>query len=367
MLFGMNLRYLVSLCHESAYDAQRLRRSKHEKVGSRSSPQKATEAISVLIESSGSTRSCPRRKIMQDSDREAEEPTPDSTASRPGSPPLQWTKVDRLRVRFAHAGSGPALVLVHGLLGYSFSWRQVIPTLANQFEVFAPDLPGSGFSDCDPILDCHLASAAKRLLGFLDAVSVTSCDLVGSSYGGATAVMLAALAPSRVSSLVLVSPANAWSRIGRVRLALLRNPALAAVFPALARRMRPLHDYFFRRMWGDPSRITPEMYLGYSAVLRRAGVLEHAVKIIQTWKPDMQELQSILPQLSQVQTLLLWGSKDRTVDPASAKPLSNYFQSPQIAVIEGGGHLPYEECPEEFSRIVTAFLNSVPPAEPTGK
>jgi pimeloyl-ACP methyl ester carboxylesterase len=304
---------------------------------------------------------------MRDFDRETAEPPSQLPKIPPGSPAVEWTKVNGLRVRFAHAGTGPALILVHGLLGYSFSWRQVIPTLAENFEVFATDLPGSGFSDCDPTLECRLASAAMRLLGFLDAAGITSCDLVGSSYGGATAVMLAALAPSRVRNLVLVSPANPWSRIGRLRLAVLRNRMIATRFPALARRLRPLHDYFFRRMWGDPGRITPEAYRGYSAAIRRVGVLEHAVKIVQTWKPDMQELQSILPQLARVPTLLVWGSKDRAVDPASAEPLSRNFQSAQIAVIEGAGHLPYEECPEEFSRIVAAFLKSVASAEPTGK
>jgi pimeloyl-ACP methyl ester carboxylesterase len=291
---------------------------------------------------------------MPDSLSAGAEPQSDFTGG-----PSEWTQVAGLRVRFAHAGSGPALVLLHGLLGYSFSWRQAVPSLARRFEVFAPDLPGSGFSDCDPTLDCRLSSAAKRLLGFLDAVGVSSCDLVGSSYGGATALMLAALAPSRVRRLVLVSPANPWSRIGQTRLALLQNRMVAAALPSLARPMRPLHDYLFRRMWGDPSRITAEGYRGYSAVISRVGVLEHAVKIVQTWKPDMQELQAVLPQLSGVPTLLVWGDKDRTVDPASAEPLRRSFQSAQLSIIEGAGHLPYEERPEEFTRIVTNFLQPV--------
>ena len=288
--------------------------------------------------------------------RETTEPSPNLA----GNPATEWSQVDGLRVRFAHAGSGPALVLVHGLLGYSFSWRQVIPSLAGQFEVFAPDLPGAGFSDCGPRLDGHLSSAAKRLLGFLDATSIGSCDLVGSSYGGTTAMMLAALAPSRVRRLVLVSPANPWSRIGRIRLALLRNRAVAAIFPSLARPMRPLHDYFLRRMWGDPRRLTPEIYCGYSAPLSRVGTLEHAVKIVRTWWEDMGGLEAALPQPFGVPTLLVWGSKDRTVDPASAEPLRRNFQSAQVAIIEGAGHLPYEESPEEFSRIVIDFLHSIP-------
>ena len=181
-------------------------------------------------------------------------------------------------------------------------------------------------------------------------------------------MMLAGYSPSRVRRLVLASPANPWSRIGRIRLALLRNPAVAAVFPGLARPMRPLHDYFFRRMWGDPRIITPEMYRGYSAPLQRHGNFEHAVRIVQTWQQDMQELQASLPQIAHIPTLLLWGSKDRTVDPASAEQLRRNLPSAQISIIEGVGHLPYEECPEEFVRIVSDFLQSNPAtAEQAGK
>lgn len=286
--------------------------------------------------------------------REAGKSAPESAAGLA----TERVLVDGLNVRFAHAGGGPALVLVHGLLGYSFNWRKVIPIFADQFEVFAPELPGAGFSDCDPQMACHLSSAARRLLGFLDTAGISSCDLVGHSYGGATAIMLAAMAPHRVRRLVLVSPANPWSQYGRIRLALLQNRLVAAIFPSLARPMRPLHNYFLRRAWGDPRRITPEVLRGYSAPVTRPGILEHAVKIAQTWNPDMRDLQAALPRISHIPTLLLWGSKDRTVDPASAEPLRQSFQSARMAVIEGAGHLPYEECPEEFSRIVNGFLHS---------
>jgi pimeloyl-ACP methyl ester carboxylesterase len=285
-----------------------------------------------------------------------------------GYPAGESILVAGLKVRFAHAGAGSALVLVHGLLGYSFNWRRVIPIFARKFEIFAPELPGAGFSDCNPQLDCRLSSAADRLLGFLDASGIDSCDLIGHSYGGAIAMTLAARAPSRVGRLVLVSPANPWSRYGRIRLALLRNRTVATVFPGLARPMRPLHNYFLRRAWGNPCRITPEVLRGYSAPILRVGVLEHAVKIVRSWDQDMQELQTTLPQLSHIPTLLVWGSKDRTVDPASAEPLRRNFQSVQFSIIDGAGHLPYEECPEEFTRVVIDFLQPSPAsAPPPGK
>jgi pimeloyl-ACP methyl ester carboxylesterase len=268
-------------------------------------------------------------------------------------------QADGLQMRFWRTGSGPALVLVHGLLGYSFSWRGVIPLLAAQSEVFAPDMPGAGFSECRAGLDFRLSGAARRLLAFLDVAGIDSCDLVGSSYGGSTAVILAGLLSSRIRSLVLVSPANPWSKIGRKRLAMLKNPLIASLFPTSARASRPLHKCFVRRMWGDPELVTKETLDGYIRPLIRPGVFEHAVKIVQTWHDDMREFESTLPRIVGIPTLLVWGSKDRVVELRSAEIMAQRLPSARIAIMKGAGHLPYEENPEEFSRIVREFFTNV--------
>ena len=268
-------------------------------------------------------------------------------------------QAEGLQIRFWRAGSGPALVLVHGLLGYSFSWRGVIPLLADQREVFAPDMPGAGFSECRAGLDFRLSGAARRLMAFLDAAEIGACDLVGSSYGGSTAVMLAELVRSRIRSLVLVSPANPWSKIGRKRLAVLKNPLIASLFPTLARAARPLHKSAVRRMWGDPRLATKETLDGYIRPLIRPGVFEHAVRIVQTWHEDMRKLESTLPKIAGTPTLLIWGSKDRVVDLQSAEIITQRLPGSHLAVMEGAGHLPYEEQPEEFSRVVREFLATV--------
>jgi 4,5:9,10-diseco-3-hydroxy-5,9,17-trioxoandrosta-1(10),2-diene-4-oate hydrolase len=282
----------------------------------------------------------------------------DQVVSPPEGISEKWTQVEGLRVRFWQAGSGHAIVLVHGLLGYSFNWRRVIPDLAKSHKVFVPDLPGAGFSECSSALDCRLSASARRLLAFLDGVGIDSCDLVGSSYGGATAILAAALQPSCVRRLVLVSPANPWSGVGRKRLRLLRIPAIAACFPTISRWSRPLQGYFVRRMYGDPTRLTAETLQSHFKPLSRPGVLEHAVGIVKTWWEDMAELEATLPKISKIPTLLIWGSRDKTVDPASAFPLSCQFESAEMKILEGVGHLPYEECPQEFMTIVEPFLQA---------
>jgi pimeloyl-ACP methyl ester carboxylesterase len=259
-------------------------------------------------------------------------------------------------VRFERRGNGPPLVLVHGLLGYSFSWRRVLERLAVNREVFALDMPGSGFSDCSAGLDGRLSWAADRLLSFFDAMGISCCDLVGSSYGGTTALFLAAKHPDRIRTLTLVSPANPWSSIGRKRLALLSIPLVARLFPSIARKLKPIQRFAVRRMYGDPERLSAETLVGYSLPLARRGVLEHAVLITQSWYADMAELQDLLTGMPDMPILLVWGSKDRLVNPASAKILQSRLRNSRLVVMEGAGHLPYEECPEEFLSLLNAFL-----------
>jgi pimeloyl-ACP methyl ester carboxylesterase len=111
-------------------------------------------------------------------------------------------------------------------------------------------------------------------------------------------------------------------------------------------------------MWGDPKLATRETLDGYIRPLVRHGVFEHAGKIVQSWNPDMGELEATLPKIAGIPTLLIWGSKDRVVDLRSAEIMAQRLPGARVAVMKGAGHLPYEENPEEFSRIVREFLEN---------
>jgi pimeloyl-ACP methyl ester carboxylesterase len=85
-------------------------------------------------------------------------------------------------------------------------------------------------------------------------------------------------------------------------------------------------------------------------------LLEHALSIVRTWTSDLQELEGLLPKLASVPALLMWGSKDPAVYASSMAPLARHFTNVQTVVFPGVGHLPYEECPEEFNRALIEFL-----------
>src|ERR1700683_4668696 len=78
-----------------------------------------------------------------------------------------WVGFDGGRMGSLRTGSGPALILLHGLLGYSFSWRFTMPALAPYATVYAPDMMGAGFSDRPAGVDHSRGGAARRVLGFV--------------------------------------------------------------------------------------------------------------------------------------------------------------------------------------------------------
>lgn len=267
-----------------------------------------------------------------------------------------WITLDGARMRYLREGTGRPLLLLHGLLGYSFSWRYSIPALAPFADVHAVDMLGVGFSDRPRGLNCCLQASAERLIRFLDAVGITSCDLLGTSHGGAVAMRAASLAPDRIDRLILVAPANPWSRHGRRMANFLTTPPVDWLFPLIAPLLQPTHDRLLRRLYGDPARIRPGTLAGYSEPLSQPGAFQTGLSILRTWGQDMEELRTILPRIAHIPTLIIWGNMDNAVDPASAEPLCRQFQNCELRMLSGIGHLPYEEAPEQFNQAVINFL-----------
>jgi len=286
-----------------------------------------------------------------------------------------WMDFDGARMRYLRAKSpllakdarngapSTALILLHGLLGYSFSWRFTMPALAPYAAVYAPDLMGAGFSDRPAGLDHSMRGTAQRLLRFVERLGLSSFDLLGTSHGGAVAMMAAAKCLDgssgvRVRRLVLVAPVNPYSAHGRRLAPFLGSRFGRTLFRLTSAHMRFSYPYWHARMYGDRSLIPPGTLEGYMAPLAKPGLFEHALSIVRTWTEDLRELEATLPKLASVPTLLMWGSKDSAVYASSAGPLAKHFPNSRLTVFPGIGHLPYEECPEEFNRALIEFLTS---------
>jgi len=116
----------------------------------------------------------------------------------------RWAPVANGRTRYLVGGTGSPLVLLHGIVASSFSFRFTFDELGRHFQLFVPDLRIVG-------LDGGLAATAGRLVQLLDHAGIDKADILGSSYGGAVAMELAAQAPHRLRRMILVSPANPFA------------------------------------------------------------------------------------------------------------------------------------------------------------
>ena len=276
--------------------------------------------------------------------------------------------LDGVRWRYWHAGSGPPLLLIHGFIGYSFSWRFNVEALSRHFSVYAIDLPGCGFSQRTQQTECSLAGDAEAVLRFMEHFDIEQADVVGSSRGGGLAILLAAQSVlrslNRVRQLVLVSPINPWSSNGRLLTRVLSTAAGGVYVVHIQPRLPIVGKRYFKALYGDPKRIVPGGLEGYAAGLEEPGSFEHLLRIVRSWHRDLNDIERLLPVISSVPTLLLWGSRDTAVYPSSIHQLQRYLKNSALVLLRGVGHLPYEEVPEEFNRIVCDFLLRDTPATP---
>jgi pimeloyl-ACP methyl ester carboxylesterase len=278
----------------------------------------------------------------------------------PGVSVHDWNS--ETRMRYLQAGSGPPLLLLHGFLAYSFSWRYNLEPLARIATVYAPDLPGTGYSERVYDIDADLTVRAEHMLRFMHAKGMERADILGTSLGGALATILTVLSerrsPGRVRSLILVDPVNPWSshgrQITRVGATALGSLALRMTFPAI----KSMQRLFLTRMYGDRHRISPGTLEGYTAPLDHPQTLNYALRVVRSWHANLRKLTTAYEELGSMRTLLIWGDRDRTVVAKSAYEVQKRLRNAELVMMNGVGHLPYEEAPGQFNETVARFLAS---------
>jgi pimeloyl-ACP methyl ester carboxylesterase len=277
--------------------------------------------------------------------------------------------INGVRWRYQRCGSGPALLLIHGFMAYSFSWRFVIKELAQHYTVYAVDLPGAGFSAHSAALPATLASDAEHLLIFIDHLGIEQCDIVGTSRGGGATICLCGLVAQRgqagrIGRVVLSAPINPWSRVEHRRVRFLRTWLGKVYVVELAPRFPIILRNFFTELYADRATIPPDSFAGYQTGLKVPGSYEHIWNISRSWMADLRHIEQMVPLAQSVPALILWGDRDPAVRPGSANDLHCRWPNSAVVMMQNTGHMPYEEVPSEFNRIVLDFLlRNTPPTE----
>jgi monooxygenase len=281
----------------------------------------------------------------------------------------RYLRIAGLRVSYVDTGSGPVVLLLHGLGHSIHGWRKNIDPLARAgYRVMAIDLPGFGFSDSPEQYSLELYTTLLR--DWLDLHCIDRAAVVGNSMGGLITASFAGIAPDRVAAAVLVDPAG----FGREQSLLFRlaaglAPATVRIFirqKATERRVRR----GLRYVYANPALIEDEEVahiLEYASQPR----FRHAIATIGRRSTGLRGMRPALglgdlPEAIDVPTLVLWGDRDRLVPVSHAEAVRALVSNAELTVFENCGHCPMMEVPDAFNARVLQFLASHLPADGGG-
>jgi len=268
-------------------------------------------------------------------------------------------------VTYAGAGSGPVLLLIHGMAGTFENWREVIEPLARHHTVIAPDLPGHGGSEPGGG-DYSLGALAAGLRDLLGALGHDRATLVGHSLGGGIAMQFAYQFPEITERLVLVSSGGLGPEVSPVlRAAALPGADLFIAATAGAARSagtavgRGLSAVGLR-----PNADVAEVARGYASLAdgeRRAAFLATLRSVVGT-RGQRVHAGDRLYLAEGVPVLIVWGARDPIIPVHHGQQAHQAIPGSRLEVFDGVGHLPQLEAPGRFIAVLERFLDETAPA-----
>lgn len=276
---------------------------------------------------------------------------------------LQRATIYGNEIAYRMAGDGPTVLLLHGLAGSSRTWRSVMPALAKEHRVLAPDLLGHGESSA-PAGDYSLGSYASLVRDLLATLDIDRVTVVGHSLGGGIAMQLAYQHPELAERLVLVSSGGLGREVSWMLRALTLPGAelvMPVVFPSF---LKPVGDGFSsmtqRLGWRSPR--VAEMWQAYSSLIDVAHRAAFARTLRAVVEPGGQAVDatSRLHLAAVLPTLIVWGDRDPIIPVAHASAAHDAIPGSELAIFEAAGHFPPAEQPERFTEVLTDFLRRHP-------
>jgi len=274
----------------------------------------------------------------------------------------KFIEVHHVTIHYKEMGTGETtFILLHGFGASVYSWREVMDDFAQRGRVIAYDRPAFGLTERpmpeDWVENPYGMKANVELLrGLMDALKIEKAVLVGNSAGGGVAVAFGLEYPQRVDSLILVDPGVGGGRGPQFpawALPLMWTPQMRHLGQIKMRDYQESLPQTIQREWFDQTKLTEE-------------IKQEPLKIfkIQNWDrafyeltfaPAYPELRPQLPQLS-VPVFIVAGAEDRLIRSWYFEAISTEIPNASLSLIPNCGHVPQEECPDEFMKEVTTYL-----------
>jgi pimeloyl-ACP methyl ester carboxylesterase len=260
------------------------------------------------------------------------------------------------------AGSGPPLLLVHGLMTSSYSWRYVIEPLSRSFTVYAPDLPGAGRSQA-PTAPLTPAAMTAWLSALIDTLGVRGCAAIGNSMGGYLTLRLALAHPTATSRLVVVHAPG----VPEPRILALSTVMVVPGARALLRWLvhRDPHRWAHRNVhyWDESLKSLEEARAYGDPLATQGGLRAFASYLGDTlaWGPMRWFQAELMARASReaafpVPLLLLYARRDPMVPPRFGAIYAERIPSAKLVWLDEGSHFAHVDAVDHFLPPVSAFL-----------
>lgn len=294
---------------------------------------------------------------------------PNLRSVRELTPTLDFRTIHGYRRAFRIAGSGPVLLLIHGIGDNSTAWSTVQSKLAQRFTVIAPDLLGHGQSD-KPRADYSVAAYANGMRDLLGVLDIEKVTVVGHSLGGGVAMQFAYQFPQLVERLILVGAGGVTRDVnialrmaslpmGGEALALLRLPL---VLPAVQVAGKVAGGVFGSTALG---RELPHVL----RILRdlpeptASSAFTRTLRAVVDWRGQVVTMLDRCYLTESVPVQLIWGDRDVVIPVSHARMAHAAMPGSQLEIFKGSGHFPFHDDPDRFVEVVQRFIDSTEPAE----
>ncbi len=270
------------------------------------------------------------------------------------------------RVIYRIAGSGPPVVLIHGMLNSSSHWQAVALNLAREHTVLAPDLIGHGDSAA-PRGDYSLGAHAASIRDLMAAIGIDRATIVGHSLGGGVAMQFFYQFPQRVERLILISSGGLGHEVSPV----LRTAALPGV-SALLSAIRP---GLLAGLWQTGARLRERKHstgVYLQAVARALRPLEnadaraaflHTLRSVIDVHGQRVSATDRLYLLESMPTMVVWGERDNTIPIEHGRLAHEAIPDSEFRTLPDAAHFPHLEDPDGLSDLLREFIAQTSPGE----
>jgi pimeloyl-ACP methyl ester carboxylesterase len=267
--------------------------------------------------------------------------------------PGEFVDLDGLSTHYIVAGSGEPLILLHGFFFDTYMWSQSIAAFAEKYRVYALDFWGFGYSTREP-LDYGYPLYTRQLRLFMDAMGIPKACLIGQSMGGGTIINFSVSHRERVEKIVLLDAAglpNPLPIMGKV-----------SNIRGIGELMYGLNSDFIRKLTlgntfvHDRAMISDKFYENATRFHKIKGSTE--VMLYITRKQFFDTLLDKIEALGRMDlpTLIIWGAEEKSIPLETGRRMHELLPGSRFEAIEGGGHCPNFDRPQQFNELVLDFL-----------